>query len=326
MKDKKTSLETQLGFFFAITAIAFVLIMEMAGSPDFFNKSYPVRAQFSHVNELKVGDTVKMAGVPIGSVNSLNLVDGQVEATLNINAEVELKTDSAATVKFAGLLGQNYVDISFGSPSSPTLQPNALIDSRTQPDINSIMARLDNVAAGVENLTKSFTGDSINNLLGPLTDMIEENKPRISKIAQNVETITQQVAEGEGTIGKLIADDSFYNSALGVVDNLNATSGDVKSLIDEAKAMMTGIRNGEGVLGKLMTDEKLYTDVSDAMASLRDILAKINQGEGSVGKLVNDDTLIDNAKLTLQKLDKATEQLEDLGPLSVVGTAVNALF
>ena len=90
--------------------------------------------------------------------------------------------------------------------------------------------------------------------------------------------------------------------------------------------MMAGIRNGEGVLGKLMTDEKLYTDVSDAMASLRDILAKINQGEGSVGKLVNDDTLIDNAKLTLQKLDKATEQLEDLGPLSVVGTAVNALF
>jgi phospholipid/cholesterol/gamma-HCH transport system substrate-binding protein len=55
-------------------------------------------------------------------------------------------------------------------------------------------------------------------------------------------------------------------------------------------------------------------------------MQKINRGEGSVGKLVNDESLLKNIKMSLQKLDKATESLEDTGPLSVLGTAVNSLF
>jgi hypothetical protein len=41
---------------------------------------------------------------------------------------------------------------------------------------------------------------------------------------------------------------------------------------------------------------------------------------------VNDPGFINNAKLTLQKVEKATEGLEDQGPLSVLGIAVNSLF
>ena len=62
------------------------------------------------------------------------------------------------------------------------------------------------------------------------------------------------------------------------------------------------------------------------MANLREIMEKINKGQGSVGKLVNDDSLFKNAKMTLQKLDKATEGLEDQGPLSILGIAVQNLF
>jgi phospholipid/cholesterol/gamma-HCH transport system substrate-binding protein len=52
----------------------------------------------------------------------------------------------------------------------------------------------------------------------------------------------------------------------------------------------------------------------------------VNQGQGTIGKIVNDQELYRNAKLTLQKLDQATEGLEDQGPLSVIGTAVGKLF
>jgi phospholipid/cholesterol/gamma-HCH transport system substrate-binding protein len=131
----------------------------------------------------------------------------------------------------------------------------------------------------------------------------------------------------------LISDDTLYTAALGAVTNLNATAGDVKSLMDEAKltldqarTVVTDIDKGQGTIGKLIKDEALYNETSTAMTNLRQILEKINRGEGSVGKLVNDDSLFKNAKLTLQKLDKATEGLEDQGPLSVLGIAVNSLF
>ena len=62
------------------------------------------------------------------------------------------------------------------------------------------------------------------------------------------------------------------------------------------------------------------------MANLREILEKMNRGQGTVGKLINEDSFYKNAKLTLQKLEKATEGLEDQGPLSILGIAVNSLF
>jgi phospholipid/cholesterol/gamma-HCH transport system substrate-binding protein len=52
----------------------------------------------------------------------------------------------------------------------------------------------------------------------------------------------------------------------------------------------------------------------------------VNTGQGSIGKLVNDQEMMRNIKMTLQKLDKATEGLEDQGPLSVLGIVVNNLF
>jgi phospholipid/cholesterol/gamma-HCH transport system substrate-binding protein len=45
-----------------------------------------------------------------------------------------------------------------------------------------------------------------------------------------------------------------------------------------------------------------------------------------VGKLVNDQDFYKDAKLSLQKLDKATESLEDTGPLSLIGSVVTTLF
>jgi phospholipid/cholesterol/gamma-HCH transport system substrate-binding protein len=59
---------------------------------------------------------------------------------------------------------------------------------------------------------------------------------------------------------------------------------------------------------------------------MKEISQKINEGQGSVGKLINDQEFYKNAKLTLQKLDKATDGLEDQGPLSVLGIAVNSLL
>jgi phospholipid/cholesterol/gamma-HCH transport system substrate-binding protein len=125
----------------------------------------------------------------------------------------------------------------------------------------------------------------------------------------------------------------LYNKAIAAVDNLNKSTADLKPLFDdakltlaEAKKTVTGINQGEGSLGKLLHDDRLYTETTGAMTNLHSILQKINQGQGSVGKLVNDEAFFNNAKMTLQKVEKATEGLEDQGPLSVLGIAVNTLF
>jgi phospholipid/cholesterol/gamma-HCH transport system substrate-binding protein len=329
----RNTLETRLGLFFALAVIAAVFVLELAGGRNLFNRGIPIRTRFTNIQELKAGDSVKMAGVEIGTVTKVELADQKVEVTMNLKKDAKVKTDSVATIKFMGLLGQNFIAIDFGTPGAPLAARDAMLQSKETSDLSSLMVKLDTVASGVEGLARNFSGENFNNLLGPFTDFLKENSPRLSAILGNLQVVSSQIAQGQGTVGKLISDDTLYTAALGAVTNLNATAGDVKSLMDEAKltldqakTVVTDINKGQGTIGKLIKDEALYNETSTAMINLRQILEKINRGEGSVGKLVNDDSLFKNAKLTLQKLDKATEGLEDQGPLSVLGIAVNSLF
>ena len=329
----KNSLETRLGLFFAFALIAGVVILELAGTRDFFDKGYPVRARFDNIQELKEGDPVKMAGVEVGHVQKIAFADNKVEVVINVDREAAVKTDSKASIKFVGLMGQNYVSLTFGSSDAPKATANALLETEEQADLNSLMVKLQGVAEGVEGLTKNFSGENFSNLLGPFTDFIKENNPRLSAILGNLQTISTRIAQGEGTVGKMINDDTLYFSALNTVSNLNTTVADAKPLFDElkltldqARSVVTQVNEGQGTIGKLIKDETLYRETTTAMVNLREILQKINSGQGSVGQLVNDPGFINNAKLTLQKVEKATEGLEDQGPLSVLGIAVNSLF
>ena len=101
---------------------------------------------------------------------------------------------------------------------------------------------------------------------------------------------------------------------------------DARAAVAEARQMVAGMNKGEGTVGKLLKDDKLYTETTTGMVNLKEILQKINGGTGTVGQLVNDGAFLKNVKLTLQKVDKATEGLEDTGPLSVLSSVIGNLF
>src|SRR5947209_2096507 len=125
----KNTLETRLGMFVALAMVAGFIILEVLGGKDWFKPGYRLRAQFNNVQELKVSDPVKMAGVPVGHVEKIALADNKVELTLRLNKDAPVKTDSKATIKFAGLLGQNYVSVDFGSAGAPRMEAGQVIQT-----------------------------------------------------------------------------------------------------------------------------------------------------------------------------------------------------
>jgi len=323
----KNTLETRLGIFFALTFIAAIVILEMLGGTDWFRRGYHVSTAFANIRELKVGDPVKMAGVPIGHVEKIAIEDKKVRVTMKVNKTTQLRTDSVATLKSPGLLGQqNFVSVDFGTADAPQATEGTVLGSIEQPDLDALMQKLDHVATGVENITKSFSGDTINNLLGPITDFVKQNSASMSAMITNAENVSAQIASGKGTVGKLIYDDALYNTAYTTITNLQDATTDIKQVVNDAKSVVAQVNSGQGTVGKLIKDEKLYNETTTAMTNLKEILEKINGGKGTVGGLVNDDTMLKNVKVSLQKLDKATEGLEDTGPLTVIGAAVNKLF
>lgn len=324
----KNSLETRLGLFVAIIVIAAFFIMFIVGGFEGFRRGLHVDALFKTAQELKLGDRVKLAGVEVGKVEKITLDPQQnkVRVTMKLNADAPVKTDTVARIQFAGLMGQNFIALEFGSEKAPLAADGTTLNSAEQPDLSAIMQKLDNVASGVENLTKSFTGDKIDSLFGPVIGFMKDNRDPLTATISNIQSTTAQIAAGKGTVGKMIFDDSLYNTALITVSNLQTTSDEIKVAISEAKKIINDVNAGQGTLGKLVKDEALYAETTASMMNLKEILQKINQGQGTIGKLVNEQEFYKNAKLTLQKVDKATEGLEDQGPLSVLGILANNLF
>lgn len=322
----KNTLETRLGLFVALVMLAAFFVLAIIGGFEKFQRGLHVHALFNSVQELKIGDRVKMAGVEVGKVEDVQIAENKVKVSMKLRAQTPVKTDSIAVIKFAGLMGQSFVSLDFGTATAPIAAENAILSTIEQPDISAILVKLDNVAAGVENLTKSFTGDKIDNLLGPITDFLKQNTGPLTDAIANFRNTSEQIAQGKGTVGKLIFDDSLYVTTLTTISNLQSTGDDLKLTLAEARKVIDGVNAGEGSLGKLVKDEKLYLETTTSMTNLKEILQKINQGQGTVGKLINEPEFYKNAKLTLQKLDKATEGLEDQGPLSVVGMIANSLF
>ena len=332
----KNTIETRLGIFFALALVASVIILEMVGVADFFKTGYRVHANFNTAQELKKGDLVKMAGVEIGHVEEIRLEAAKAHVTMKIRGkpeETDIRTDSRAVIKFTGLMGQNFVSIEGGTTNATLALHGAVLTPSEQPDLSTLMTKLEGVATGIQGLTESFKLENLTPMFGPITDFVKQNSGPLTAVIGNMKVFSDQIATGKGTVGKLIMDEAFYNSSFATITNFQSASanvngfiGDAQSMIGQARKIIDTIEAGQGTLGKLTKDEALYKETATAMSNLREILEKINKGQGSIGKLLNDDSFLKNAKLSLQKLDKATEGLEDQGPLSVLGIAINHLF
>ena len=174
----------------------------------------------------------------------------------------------------------------------------------------------------------------------------------IRGMAANLNQVSDQIAKGQGTLGKLLTDDALYKDMRGLTADLRGSTGslsrmmkDVESgkgtlgklvkddtLYNETREALTGIRNmskkiadGQGTLGRLVNDEALYTEMLRTVASLNGIMKKVERGEGTLGKLLNDESLYFTAKDSLKKMGKAADQLQEQGPLSIIGIGIQAL-
>ena len=115
-------------------AVLGYLSISIGGLELVFRDHVRVVARFSNVGDLKVRAPVKVAGVTVGSVEAIKLVDYYAEVALAVDRKVKLPSDTIASIATAGLLGEAHVSLSPGA-ADQNLADGARI-THTEPALN----------------------------------------------------------------------------------------------------------------------------------------------------------------------------------------------
>mgnify|MGYP001588168181 CR=1 FL=1 len=319
------SREVRVGLFLVVAFLILIALFELLGKETIFARMVEYRTSFKSIPGLKLGDPVRLAGVGVGTVRDIRVIGARVEVVMRVKPGTPVKTDSTATIKLTSLLGTNFVDLTFGSPAAQVAPPGSLLQSSEPPDLNTLLARLNDAAGDVQTLAKQVNeglGKSIEPISAAFQSMdkiakkIEKGEGTLGRlitddglyreirgIAGNLSRVSEQIAKGEGTLGKLVADDALYKDLRTLTTDLRGTAGSFTRV-------MKDIESGKGSLGKLVRDETFYNEAREALTGLRTVSRRITEGKGTLGKLVNDEALYNDMKGAVASLNGIMKKVE----------------
>jgi phospholipid/cholesterol/gamma-HCH transport system substrate-binding protein len=184
-------------------AIAAACVFLLGRQETKFGSNYLVRSDFENVSGLSEGADVRVGGVRKGIVQSIRLPrtpDGKVVVTMNLSRDTQaiVKRDSVAAIQSEGLLGDKYVEVSFGSVDAAELKGGETIESAPPLEISALFHKADQ-----------------------LLDASQGALDSIQNATDNIGLITAKINTGRGTIGKLINDSTLYQQAAAGVASIH---------------------------------------------------------------------------------------------------------
>jgi phospholipid/cholesterol/gamma-HCH transport system substrate-binding protein len=193
----------RLGIFVFATLLIFAGGVFLIGSRQFFfRKTYRLYAQFQNVAGLGPGAAVRVAGVHEGTVRSISLPDrpdGQARVAMELQSQTRdvVKKDSVASIAAEGLVGDMYVEISFGSKDAPSVTDGETIRGQAPLQVADLLKKANQIL------------DSANGAV-----------QQVDLTAGNLTSISTKISQGNGTVGALINDKTLYRHVNAAAANL----------------------------------------------------------------------------------------------------------
>ena len=139
----QTRTEIIVGFFVLVgMACLGYLAIKLGKLEVLGNSGYIVYADFSSVAGLKIGDPAEIAGVRIGRVEAMGLLDDRARLQLRIQDDVKIQEDAIASVRARGLIGDKFVLLTPGA-SDKIISPGGRIrETESPPDIADLIGKI----------------------------------------------------------------------------------------------------------------------------------------------------------------------------------------
>jgi len=140
---KQTSVEIWVGLFILAGFLAFCYLAFNLGEVSFSNsRTMTIKAEFDNISGVKKGSSVQIAGVPVGKVTRVGLnTDNFAIVSIDIDRTLKIPTDSTASIKSQGIIGDKYIQIALGGDSKLLQEGGALVNTESAVDIESLISK-----------------------------------------------------------------------------------------------------------------------------------------------------------------------------------------
>lgn len=278
-----------------VTVFAVAMFLVAAGLIVVFGEfrfaaSSTYRANFETASRLKAGQDVRIAGIPVGSVHSVELApDNSVDVVFDVNKRYQLYTSTRALIRYENLVGDRFLEIASGPGELRKIPAGATISQQhTQPALD-----LDALLGGLRPVVKGLDGAKVNELSGAIIELLQGQGGALAQVLSNTSSFSRSLAARDQLIGDVIDN---LNSVLGTIDDKGAQ---FDTSVDRLQQLISGLAEGRdpiaGAVEPLASAESGLTDMlkksrrplQGVLENARPLAESLNEHEKELNEIID---------------------------------------
>ena len=289
---------------------------------------YVVHAFIDDAQGLATHSRVTIAGIPVGTIDSIELVKDQTDqhhgmarVNVRVNPDVPLWTDGTLGKKTTSLLGEYVVVLTPGTKDPKLHDGDEIRVMQEEATFDDIKNNVNDVAKLVKQVAQQLA-----------------NSVGTPQGGQNIKDILQNMADATQALNGAIREnrDSVRDTlaALDRITNqnevpLNKALENVRAITDDVRALTAAIQGRGGGTGAEVRETITRLDTSSkslqsALEHIDHVADRLDRGEGTLGRLTKDESLINEVQSAAESVNTFIEPLGRLQ--TIVGVRADYNF
>jgi phospholipid/cholesterol/gamma-HCH transport system substrate-binding protein len=296
--DKKTSVDlVKLLVFVVVTSLATTVLVVTIGNIG-FGDSRDYKAEFTDATGVNKGDDIRVAGVRVGTVSEVEIVDRtRALVTFSVDEGTAVNGGTNASIRYRNLVGQRYISLTQEVGDTQRLPAGATIPvSRTRPALDLTV-----LFNGFKPLFQALSPEDVNQLSYELVQVFQGEGGTLEGLLAHTASVTSTLADRDQVIGDLIDNLSL------VLDHVADRDQQLTRLIQSFRTLVGGLKRDRfAILDSLEDVSALSVETASLIDGIREPFVKdIKELRAVAGNIDKNKAELDRALQVLPiKLDK----------------------
>ena len=309
-----------VGVFLVVGFLIFAVVLFLIGNRHkAFSRHFEVYAEFSNLDGIVKGATVRVSGLDAGQVTDIEIPSNpqsRFRLKLQLQRKVNgmVRDDSVVSIKTEGVVGNEFIYVQKGSEHSPEAASGITLPSKEPVDFGAMLEKGSGMLNDVQGTIKDIHGkvdvalDSITKTVNHTDGLITGVQGNIKKVASDSSQITgtinevlQGIQQGKGPAGMLLKDQDAANRLRATLDNAQQTTANLnqasakitgvisdfqsRDLSQKAEAAIVNVRDLSKQLNDTLTEALAQDRIGQTgAANLRSTLSNLNQGTANLAE------------------------------------------